>query len=77
MKQFPIYTRYTADIFVKHISESRCIVVDLLETLQKIQVIDNGKMTSFHYDNLVMGKANESSEEEFKEKKDQVMKIVN
>lgn len=77
MKKFPIYTRYTADIFVKHESESRCVVVDLLEGMEKIQVIDNGKMSSFHYDNFVMGKCDNSTEEEFKEKKDQVIKIVN
>ena len=76
MTQFPIYTRYTADIFVKHVSENRCIVVDILETMQKIQVIDNGEGTSFHYDNMVMGKANESSEEEFEESKNKVIELI-
>lgn len=76
MKKFPIYSKYAVDIFVKHESESRCVVVDLLEGMEKIQIIDNGKMSSFHYDNFVMGKCDNSTEEEFFKNKKKIIELI-
>ena len=74
--KFPLFTRYAAEIYVKHFSESKCLVIDLLESTQKVQLIDNGKMSSFHYDNFALGKCDRSDEEEFEEKKKQVLELI-
>lgn len=74
--KFPLFTKYAAEIYVKHFSESKCLVIDLLKSTQKVQLIDNGKMSSFHYDNFALGKCDKSDAEEFEEKKKQVLELI-
>ena len=74
--KFPLFAKYAAEIYVKHFSESKCLVIDLLESTQKVQLIDSGKMSSFHYDNFVLGKCDKSDAEEFESKKLEVLQII-
>lgn len=74
--KFPLFAKYANEIYVKHFSESKCLVIDLLESTQKVQLIDSGKMSSFHYDNYALSKCDKSDAEEFEEKKKQVLELI-
>lgn len=75
-KEFPIFTKYHDQIFVKHYSESKCLMIDLLSDMQKVQLLNNGRFTSLHYDNLILGKCDKSNQEEFESKKTEVLNLI-
>ncbi len=51
-------------------------MVDLLSDMQKVQLINNGRFTSLHYDNLILGKCDKSNAEEFESKKTEVLQLI-